>query len=126
VAVSGAGWTAYTGQGVWKPMPQVPELAGDVFVALNTNGEAFIQFSKTLPFLTAQLDEHHWEVNIPSQKKVYSGGRHLPSHFAWIQLPALLRQEPPTRPWLFTGDENHWQIENPKTGETLSGYLNPP
>ena len=124
--ISGPGWASYNGQAVWKPTPRVPELTGDVFVAVNTNGNAFIQFSKTLPFLTAQLGLLRWQVSIPSQKQVYSGGYPLPSHFAWLQLPGLLEGLPSTSPWVVTGSAASWQINNPNSGESLSGYLNAP
>jgi hypothetical protein len=126
VALSGPGWSAYNGQTLWKPTPRVPELAGDVFVALNTNGQAFLQFSKTLPFLTAQMDARHWQVTIPSQKQIYSGRPPLPGHFAWLQIPALLRHQAPSAPWILTGGLDNWEIQNPATGESLSGYLNQP
>jgi hypothetical protein len=126
VSVSGPGWIAYNGQTAWKPTPRVPELAGDLFLSMNTNGQTFMEFSKTLPFLTAEIDDWHWQINIPSQKQVYSGRLPPPSHFAFLQLPALLRHEAPASPWQFTGGIANWQITNPQTGESLSGFLNLP
>lgn len=127
VTLTGPGWVSFHGQALWKPTPRVPELAGDVFAAVNTNsGSAFIQFSKTLPFLTAQLNTLRWEVDIPSQSKTYSGGYPLPSHFAWLQLPAVLQGQSLTRPWMETGDFLNWEIRNPNTGESLRGYFNLP
>lgn len=126
VMVSGPGWTMYNGQVIWKATASVPELAGDLFVAVNTNGQAVMQFSKTLPFLTAQMDNSHWQVNIPSQGKNYSGGYPLPSHFGWLQIPALLRHQSLTSPWTLTGSLDSWEIRNAATGEYLRGYFSLP
>ena len=46
------GWQAHQGQAVWKPSKKRPELAGDLLLATNANGNYVIQFSK-IPFTLA-------------------------------------------------------------------------
>jgi len=122
----GPGWTTYNGQVIWKPNPRIPELAGDLFVAINTNGNAMMQFSKTVPMVTAEMDLTRWQIDIPSQKQTYSGRNPPPSHFAWLQIPALLKGEALTSPWIETGGLGSWEISNRGTGEYLRGYFNLP
>jgi hypothetical protein len=122
----GPGWTTYNGQVIWKPNPRIPELAGDLFVAVNTNGNAMMQFSKTVPMITAELDLTRWQINVPSQKQTYSGGYPLPSRFAWLQIPAVLKGQALMAPWQNTGGLGSWEISNPGTGEYLRGYFNLP
>jgi hypothetical protein len=110
---------------VWQPRKSIPELAGDVMVAINTNGNAIVQFSKTLPFATARLDGQRWQIEFPAGSRLYSGHYPLPSHFAWLQLPALAEEMQVSRPWMEEGTLDHWQIVNRGAGETLRGYLNP-
>jgi hypothetical protein len=124
--LSQPGWQVWNGQAVWKPRKSVPELAGDVMVAVNTNGDAFVQFSKTLPFATARLDGRRWQVDFPAGNRLYSGRYPLPSHFAWLQLPALAEGLPVSRPWIESGNLDQWRISNRDASETLRGYLSPP
>jgi len=49
---SAPGWRVQQGQAVWKPSASRPELAGDLLLATNVNGNMFIQFSK-MPFPVA-------------------------------------------------------------------------
>jgi hypothetical protein len=104
-------------------MKSIPELAGDVMVAVNTNGNAIVQFSKTIPFATARLEGRRWEIQFPAGNRLYSGKYRLPSHFAWFQLPALVEGIPPSKPWVQKGTLDKWEIVNPRAGETLRGYL---
>jgi hypothetical protein len=124
--LSERGWKVWNGQAVWKPRPTIPELAGDVMVAVNTNGSALVQFSKTIPFATARLDGRHWQIEFPAGNRLYSGKYPLPSHFAWFQLPALAEGAPPSKHWIEKGNLDQWEIVNRSGTETLRGYLNPP
>jgi hypothetical protein len=124
--LSKPGWRVWNGQAVWKPRKSIPELAGDVMVAVNTNGSAIVQFSKTLPFATARLDGRRWQIEFPGGNRLYSGHYPLPSHFAWLQLPAVAEGLPVSNPWVETGNLDQWQIVNSRAGETLRGYLSTP
>ena len=121
--LAGPGWKIWQGQAVWRPVRRMPELAGDVMVAVNTNGEAFVQFSKTVPFAVARLEGEEWRVEFPVEGRVYCGHRPLPRHFAWLQLPAVVSGGALSDSWRAEGERANWRLENPRTGETLSGYL---
>jgi hypothetical protein len=122
--LSKPGWKVWNGQAVWQPRKSIPELAGDVTVAVNTNGNAIVQFSKTLPFATARLDGWRWQIEFPAGSRLYSGHYPLPSHFAWLQLPALAGGTPLSKPWIEDGNLDQWQVVNRGAGETLRGFLN--
>ena len=92
-------------------------------VAVNTNGNAIVQFSKTLPFATARLDGRRWQIEFPAGSRLYSGHYPLPSHFAWLQLPALAGGMPLSKPWVKEGNLDQWQVVNRGAGETLRGFL---
>jgi len=123
---NGPGWSSYEGQAIWKPTPSVPELTGDVFLSVNTNGSAFVQFAKTVPILTAQIQSNIWEVQISSPGRTYSGELPLPNRFGWLQLPGVALSQAPPSPWTLTGDISTFEIHNPETGEDLRGYFNSP
>ena len=95
-------------------------------VAVNTNGHASVQFSKTVPFATARLDGSHWQIEFPGGNRLYSGHYPLPSHFAWLQLPAVAEGVPVSKPWTSEGNLDQWRILNRRAGETLRGYLSAP
>jgi hypothetical protein len=124
--LSKPGWRVWNGQAIWQPEKSIPELAGDVMVAVNTNGNAIVQFSKTLPFATARLDGRRWQIEFPAGNRLYSGQYPLPAHFAWLQLPAVAEGMPPSTPWVEEGNLDQWQIVNRGAGETLRGYLSAP
>ena len=125
---SAPGWITREGQAVWRRSLQAPELAGELLVARSAAGDrTLVQFSKTpLPLLTAQTVADGWQIIFVPQARTFSGtGRpsprllwlHLADGLAGVKLPEPLRFSRPT------GDG--WQIENRRTGEMISGYLNP-
>ncbi len=124
--LSDPGWTTWTGQAVWRPTRSMPELTGDLTVAVNTNGLGFVQFTKTIPFATARLDGRRWQIEFPAGDRLYSGRYPLPRHLGLLQLPALATGEPVGKRWTKKGDLNDWELRNDGTGETLHGYLNKP
>ncbi|HEX3720393.1 MAG TPA: hypothetical protein VH595_20770 [Verrucomicrobiae bacterium] len=121
--LSEPGWRVWNGQAVWKPMKTIPELTGDVVVAVNTNGDALVQFSKTIPFATARLDGRHWQIEFPAGNRVYSGHYPLPGHFAWFQLPALAEGNSLSKGWVEKGNLDQWEVSRRHGSETLRGYL---
>ncbi|HZM04338.1 MAG TPA: hypothetical protein VFC44_15155 [Candidatus Saccharimonadales bacterium] len=123
--VTEPGWKVWNGQAVWKPRRSIPELTGDVLLAVNTNGSAFIQFTKTLPFAMARLDGQRWQIDFPDHR-IYKGHYPLPRYFAWLQLPALTEGRPLAEGWTETGGLAQFDLRSRLTGETLHGYLLPP
>jgi hypothetical protein len=124
---SAAGWCVQQGQAVWKPSSSRPELAGDLLLATNANGNFFIQFSKIpFPLATAQVSGSQWQIEFGADKYSWHGRGRPPGRFAWFQLPRALLDTRPAGSWKFTRAEtNLWRLENPHTGETLEGQFFP-
>jgi hypothetical protein len=120
------GWTVLRGQAVWK-QPNNSEIAGDLVLATNVGGDCFVAFSKS-PFIiaTAQIEGEQWEIRFGDDKYAWSGGGIPPARFIWFQLPPALLGEQLTDGWKFDGaTTNLWRLQNPHTGETLSGEFFP-
>jgi len=121
------GWHVQQGQAVWKLLLNRPEIAGDLLLATNLNGDFFIQFSK-MPFslATAQISGDQWQVEFGADKYSWHGHGTPPTRFAWFQLPRALRDPNAGGNWQFIRIEtNSWRLENPHTGETLEGGFFP-
>ena len=123
------GWTIQQGQALWKPNRSAPELAGEVLYAHHPDGRAVIQFTKTpFPFVIAQQSEHpkRWQLEIPPQKKIYSGPGTPPSRLSWLHLAAALEGRPVPRAWAFEKlPDSGWRLENKSRGESIEGFLAP-
>jgi hypothetical protein len=124
---SAPGWRVQQGQAVWKPSQNRPELAGDLLLATNLNGNFFVQFSK-MPFTlaTAQVSGDHWQIEFGADKYSWHGHGTPPDRFVWFQLPRALPGKSLGGNWKFTRVENNsWRLENARTGETLEGEFFP-
>src|SRR5437868_2795010 len=94
------GWTAHTGQAVWKRGRGKPELAGEILVATRPNGRTFVQFSKAaFPLLTAQSSPEAWEVQTPINNQRHSGRGKPPTRLFLLWLPRALLGQPLPRSW---------------------------
>ena len=124
---SAPGWRVQQGQAVWKPSSNRPELAGDLLLATNANGNIFIQFSKMpFPLATAQFSDGQWQMEFGAEKYSWHGHNAPPGRFAWFQLPPALLGGNPKDRWHFENvTTNSWRLENPHTGETLEGEFFP-
>ncbi len=121
--LAGPGWRVQQGQAVWKPASHRPELAGDLLLATNANGNAFIQFSK-IPFAvaTAQISGGQWRIEFGAGKYARQGRGAPPDRFAWFQLPRALLGGRVGGHWKAgRPTAQSWRLENPRTGETLEG-----
>jgi hypothetical protein len=121
------GWHVQQGQAIWKPSMDRPELAGDLLLATNVNGNFFIQFSKIpFPVATAQVSGNEWQIEFGANKYSWYGHGTPPNRFAWFQLPNAFRDTNLGGNWRFTHvDTNSWQLKNSHTGETLEGEFFP-
>ena len=88
---SAPGWRVQQGQAVWKPSSSRPELAGDLLLATNVNGNFFIQFSKMpFPLATAQVSGDQWQIEFGADQYAWHGRGTPPDRFGWFQLPRAL------------------------------------
>ncbi|HTA31071.1 MAG TPA: hypothetical protein VK731_11335 [Candidatus Cybelea sp.] len=119
------GWHLRQGQAVWKPPQNRPELAGDLLLAVNTNGNYVIQFSKT-PFsiASAQVADGRWQIELGQHS--WRGQGTPPRRFIWFQLAPVLAGAPAVAPWRFATRADHsWRLDNAGTGEFLEGEFFP-
>lgn len=124
---SAPGWRVQQGQAVWKPLLNRPEIAGDLLLATNLNGDFFLQFSKMpFPLATAQVSGDQWQIEFGADKYSWHGHGTPPTRFVWFQLPRVLRDPDVGGDWQFIRVEtNSWRLENSRTGETLEGEFFP-
>ena len=124
---SAPGWRVQQGQAVWKPSSNRPELAGDLLLATNANGNVFIQFSKMpFPLVTAQISGDQWQIEFGADTFPWHGRGTPPNRFAWFQLSRALLDTNISGNWKFAHPASHsWRLENPRTGETLEGEFSP-
>jgi hypothetical protein len=117
------GWSVFHGQAVWKSSSNRPELAGDLLLATNADGNCFIQFSKIpFPLATAQISGGQWQIEFGADRFSWHGRGTPPVRFSWFQLPRALLGENLDGNWQFKkATTNSWRLENPRTGETLEG-----
>ena len=124
---SSPGWKVSQGQAVWKPSKHRPELAGDLLLATNVNGNYVIQFSKT-PFALAavQMTDGTWQIDFGGGQHSWSGRGAPPARFVWFQLPHALAAMELKPPWNFSSRPGgSWRLENRRTGEVLEGVFFP-
>lgn len=119
------GWTVRQGQAVWRMKRGGRELSGELMLATRPDGRVFVQFSKMpFPLLVAQATPNTWEVEIPVQKKRYSGHGRPPTRLIWLYLPRVFSGQPPPKGWSWQRLDNEtWRLENRATGESVEGYL---
>jgi hypothetical protein len=125
--LSAPGWRVREGQAVWKPSADRPELAGDLLLATNANGNCFIQFSKLpFPLATAQVAGDRWEVEFGAARYSWHGQGAPPARIGWLQLPRALLGGSIGGNWQFTRmGTNSWRLQNARTGESLEGEFFP-
>ncbi len=121
------GWHVQQGQAIWQPSSSRPELAGDLLLATNVNGNYFIQFSKIpFPLVTAQVSGDRWQIQFGANQYNWHGSGAPPSRFAWFQLPGALDGQNLDGNWRFArADTNSWNLKNSHTGESLEGEFFP-
>lgn len=124
---SAPGWQVQQGQAVWKPAKKRPELAGDLLLATNRNGDCVVQFSK-IPFMLAdaRVSGNAWQMDFGGGKYLFRGRGAPPKRFAWFQLPRSLDAQQPPPPWKFARHaDGSWRLENLRSGEFVEGAFFP-
>ena len=122
--LSEPGWTVQQGQALWTPKRNATEIAGELVVATRSDGRTLLQFIKTpFPLVIAQTTSNLWQIEIPPQNRVVAGRGTPPSRAGWLQLARALSGKPVAPAWHFGRDGSDWRLENPRSGEVVSGYL---
>ena len=119
------GWTVRQGQALWRPDAEKPEIVGDIVLSAHPQAGSFVQFSKTLPILSARLAPDAWEFNAIAQQKVYSGGGSPPDRISWLQALLVLEGAQAASRWTVAHPSKEYLLlENAHTGERLELRLN--
>jgi hypothetical protein len=126
INLSEPGWTLRQGQAVWKLDKNKPEIAGELLFA--TRGDrAMLQLTKNpLPFVTAQPAGENWQIRFVPQRRKFSGRGEPSQRLLFVHLARALNGTKPPAPLSFQQTaQNGFKLENPKNGESVSGFLNP-
>ena len=127
VDLSQAGWRTQQGQAVWKPPGARPEIAGDLLLATNQNGDFFVQFSK-MPFTVATAEGvgRNWQIQFGAHDYHRHGHGAPPDRFVWFELPPAELGLAKGSHWKFSREpDGQWRLENARSGETLTGRFFP-
>jgi len=118
-------WSVRTGQALWKPRSDRPQLAGELIVARHTAGWVFVSFSKPpLPIFTAQTDDASWRIDFVERGRSYSGSGRPPKRFVWFRLPELIDGSAAPPGWgVERPTDDEIVLENPRTGEVIRVVL---
>ena len=120
------GWTLQQGQALWRSQRDAPEIAGEILFATHPGGRTVLQLTKTpLPFVSAQTSGESWQIEFVPQRRSFSGKGTPTTRLLWIHLARALNGTKPPAPLEFKQAEPHgFTLENPKSGESISGFLN--
>ena len=118
------GWEVRQGQALWRPGGGKPEIAGDVVLSRHPRGDAFVQFSKTLPIVSGRLSPGTWQIEFPPEDKRYSGGGNPPKRLVWLQLLRALEGAALDDRWLLAHPSDRFiALEDPHSGERLEVHF---
>jgi hypothetical protein len=123
--VSGPGWRVQQGQALWTPRRGVPQFGGDLVLATDTNGRAYVQFEKMpLSLVTVQITPKDWTLDFKQLGGFWKGHQPAPTRTIWLYLPDALAGKPVPKPLHFKQmADGKWRLENTQTGEILEGFL---
>jgi hypothetical protein len=125
ISLKSDGWSFREIPAVWQRSSRAPEIAGELLVAVHSDGTRYLQFSKGgLPILSARASRDGWSLQ-SSFRKGASGGRgRPPASILWFQVPLVpLGNLPALKPpWVLTAvDAERWVLHHTRTGERLEG-----
>jgi hypothetical protein len=126
VPAATAEWHTQTGQAIWQARPGAAALAGELVLARRPNGDFLVQFSKPpLTLVEAARTGGRWRVAFPGSARRFHGTGTAPARWLWLWLPAALDGAPLPANVHFHRTGEGWRLVNPRTGESLEGYLAP-
>jgi hypothetical protein len=125
--LSAPGWRVQQGQAIWRPPGNRSEIAGDLLLATNANGNFFLQLTKNpFPLVAAESIDGQWQIEFGASEHSWRGRGEPPGRFIWFQLPlALLGERIAGNSHFETVTTNSWRLENPRSGEILEGGFYP-
>lgn len=122
--LSAPGWQVRQAQAVWKPGAEKPEIAGDLVLSSHPSGGTYLQFSKTLPLVSARLTGTAWEVEFPPEQKRYSGRGNPPKRIVWLQLIRALDGGRISDRWRVVRPSTQFMaLQNDESGERLEVHF---
>jgi hypothetical protein len=121
--LSAPGWHTRTGQAVWKPDRSKPEIVGDLLISWDDTGNAYLQFSKAFPIVSARLGSNRWEVEFPPQNKRYAAPGNPPARIVWLQLLRAMTGGEINRRWSLDRTDNARTLSNKGSGESLEVHF---
>jgi hypothetical protein len=124
VDLASAGWRTRVGQAIWKPDRSKPEIVGDLLIATDQNGNAYLEFSKTFPIVSARLTTNAWQVEFPPQRRHYAAQGNPPARIGWLQLLRAADERSVGPPWEVSGkSEKSITLANATTGERIEAHF---
>ena len=125
VNLSAPGWKLQQGQAIWRTERDAPEVAGEIIFATSAEGNSLLQLTKNpLPFVTVQTSGESWQIDFVPKRRRLSGKGTPNARLLWIHLARALSGTRPPAPLTFEQTERHgFRLENPKTGEVITGFL---
>jgi hypothetical protein len=125
--VTGPGWHMQQGQALWRPKQGYPEIAGDLIMDTDNASRCLILFDKSpMSLVSVQTTPNEWLVQFPQGHMGFSGHGRKPTRLVWTYLQAAIAGQPLPAPLHFERKpDGGWRLENPKTGESLEGFLPP-
>jgi hypothetical protein len=95
-----------------------------VIVATHPSGGSYVQFSKTLPILSARLSPGGWEFEASSENKRYAGRGKPPARIVWLQMLRALEGQEISGRWIIARPSAEYiALENQNKGERLQVYF---
>jgi hypothetical protein len=122
--MSAPGWEVRQGQAIWRPDNKKPEIAGEIVLATNPNGNSYVQFSKTIPIVSAQSSPDRWEAEFSPENKHYSGSGAGPARLVWVQLLRAIEGRELKGDWRLIHPSNDFiALEDDDSGERLEVHF---
>ena len=89
-------------------------------ISTHPSAGTYVQFSKTLPILSARLAGGGWEFELLPEKKHYSGRGQPPRKIVWLQFLAVLEGQKISDRWTVAHPSDQFiALEDSFSGERL-------